>query len=164
MAKIKLKPILPKKIIRVPRMRKEIIDTLRKSGERLEGNFERTTSTWKNKPDFKTRKRFNKEPVSIRVSTKDKIYRFVNNGTKAHPIVPKRAKALRFQPTYKAKTTPGLISSRSGGASGKFVYAKKIKRHPGTKPRNFAKAIAEKERKLLNRDIKSAIMRGAKLK
>lgn len=62
---------------------------------------------------------------------------FVELGTKAHDIVPRAKKALRFATGGNA-TLSGR--PRSGGA---VVFAKRV-RHPGTKPKPFMVPGAEK--------------------
>ena len=52
------------------------------------------------------------------------MYGYVSNGTKAHFVAPKRAPFLAFSSKYKAKTSPGRIPSRAGGASGNTAFSK----------------------------------------
>jgi hypothetical protein len=98
-----------------------------------------TTATWSRKPNFSIKK--HKNGFEIRVTGANaKIWRFVSDGTRAHYIRPRRAKLLRFQSGYSAKTTPNVIGSSAGGAFGANVFASQV-RHPGTRPRNFEKII-----------------------
>jgi len=78
------------------------------------------------------------------VFTDNEIYGYVNDGTRPHPIFPKKAKALAFQwggkGSYTPKTTPRVIGSRAGGPSGPTVYRPYVQ-HPGTKGRHFDEEI-----------------------
>jgi len=56
------------------------------------------------------------------------------------PVVSKR---LVFPNKYKAKTSPGVIGSTSGGKSGTIVTATSV-RHPGFQARKFVDAIKKK--------------------
>ena len=102
-------------------------------------DFDVTTQTWKNRPQF-TIQTF---PGRRIVSTDDLIYKFVDAGTKPHEINPVRAPFLIFQGNYQAKTTPRVIASNPGGASGPTIMTIHVD-HPGTEARNFAETIKEK--------------------
>lgn len=100
-------------------------------------NFQETTKTWRSQPAFK-RVVFSRGTNAIagEVSTTNKIYGYVSNGTKTHFIAPRRVRALRFRSGYTAKTSSRRISARSGGRSGPFVYSRGhiVK---GIRPRKF---------------------------
>lgn len=66
-----------------------------------------------------------------------------------YPIVPKRAKALRFQAgRYMPKTLPGGHFRGSGKVQGgKTIFRQKVM-HPGFKPRHFTRRINKDLRKL----------------
>lgn len=115
-------------------------------------DFDVTTQTWKNRPTF-TIQTF---PGRRIISTDDLIYKFVDAGTKPHEINPVRAPFLIFQGNYQAKTTPRVIASRSGGASGPTIMTTHVE-HPGTEARNFAETIKEKWDRELPEIIQRAI-------
>jgi hypothetical protein len=125
-------------------------------------DYEATTRTWDHKVDFRAELNINPNGgVSITVDTDDEIYEFVHEGTKPHVIRPKAGKRLRFQGTYTAKTVPGVIQSKGGGASGEFHYSAGVN-HPGTKARNFSKAIFAKWKPFFERAMERALAEGAK--
>jgi hypothetical protein len=99
--------------------------------------------------------------VSIAVDTFDEIYEMVHEGTRPHLIRAKKKKTLKFQGTYSAKTTPGVIQSKSGGSSGPSLY-RQVVRHPGFKGRNFTKPIFAKWRPFFERQMQRALDEGAK--
>lgn len=106
-------------------------------------DLESTVKSWTNKPVFTIE--YSKDEITV--GTDDNIYALVDEGSPAHPIYPRVAKRLKFQSKYKAKTTPGVIGSRSGGKSGIIVTATGIPRHPGFTARKFIDAIAKKNNK-----------------
>jgi hypothetical protein len=108
-----------------------------------------TVATWDHKPNFTVKKY--KNGFEIRVTgVNAKIWRFVSDGTRAHFIRPRRAKRLRFQSSYSAKTEPNVIGSSAGGAFGANVFAAQV-RHPGTRARNFEKIISSDAREIAKR-------------
>src|SRR5574342_267089 len=82
-------------------------DALLALAQEAKAEFEITTFTWSNKPDFEI------EPsgTGFTIRTDDEIYGYVDQGTRAHTIVPRRAPRLHFFTPYQAKTSPGRIGS-----------------------------------------------------
>lgn len=110
--------------------------------------YRRTTATWSHKPKFETLTEVQGGELTQVTGTDDTIYTYVDLGTgKAggwraddYPIVPHGNYPLKFRAGYKAKTTPGTISSHAGGPFGAVVRARKVM-HPGIKARNFSQSI-----------------------
>ncbi len=113
-----------------------LLGATRKAGNDIRKDFEETTKTWSKKPEFQMVYAVRPNGPEVLVGTDNEIYGYVNEGTKPHPIFPVRAKALRFQTGYVAKTVPGQLFSRAGGASGDVVHRAYVM-HPGTEARNF---------------------------
>ena len=136
------KPIKPKKLFDST----IITDALEKECEAIANDilldYELTTSTWEHQVAFQKLTQVGPDGITILVDTDDKIWKYVDLGTKPHMIRPKGNWSLRFKSGYKAKTTPGIIPAHKGGSSGKDVYRKWVK-HPGTKARNFDKVITK---------------------
>jgi len=126
--------------------------------------YKGTTLTWRRKPTFSIRRRLTKYTARIDVYTNDENYIRVDGGTGARIIVPKRdvnsngrPTALRFQKYYKAKTSPGKLKSRAGGAYGPVVYRHGvIQQAPAIKPRGFSILIQQKAQKALENKIAKA--------
>lgn len=127
----------------------------------IQRDFEDVTRTWKHKPKFTIRVTERGGQLGITISTKDVIFMYVNYGTKAHVIRPKKAKRLTFQVGYSAKSTPGFIGSKVGGASGAFVSAQEV-HHPGTEARKFDVAIARRRQKSLQSKMDTALAKAAR--
>lgn len=158
---VTFKAIKPSKL-KVAALRLELLNGMRKAGRGMEKDFKATTKTWTRQPVFKTVISLGRKGPEVLVGTDDPIYRYVSEGTKPHIIRPVRASALHFRGgAYRAKTTPGTISSRGGGASGGSVYAQVV-HHPGTEARNFGAVIARKWRKPFKREMEAAMRRAAK--
>lgn len=149
------KPYNPSKSIRT-HIQKAMNDTL----ATMQKDFQRTTRTWKTSVIFVIHKTTaNGDTLRGSVGTDNKIYGYVNDGTRAHIIRPKRARALRFQTGYRAKTKYRVLSSSSGGAYGAVAYAQ-IVHHPGTKPREFDITIADMRQSDFEKAVAQAIVRG----
>lgn len=129
--------------------------------------YKRTTATWRHKPYFNAYQSGMGNVQTVRVGTDDKIYKFVEHGTRAHIIMPKKPGGLlRFvwggHGSYVSKSLPGYISSRVGGASGRVVFRQMV-HHPGTEARNFTELIQNlwnrKSREVMERHVRIALER-----
>jgi hypothetical protein len=90
----------------------------------VKGAFMDATSGWKNKPVWRGYVRLTKDQIYISVGTTNEIFKFVDEGTKAHIIKPVKAKMLHWQ------------------ENGEDFFAKEV-HHPGTKAQNISKEIRE---------------------
>lgn len=153
MAGIKLTPIRPKVF---PGLASKVEAAIKAASQRaaaeLVADHEKTVSTWSRKPRFTVKV----SAREIEVRTDDEIWGYVDRGTKPHVIRPKRARMLRFQGGYAAKTRPGSIIAGNGGASGPVVWAKEVQ-HPGTKARGFSRRLRAKWKEKYPRDMQKAI-------
>lgn len=130
----------------------------------------RVVSNWSNKPEFKARKRIERNGISVFVYASGehaRIWRFVTGGTKRHkiPLIPKGpGKWLRFnwggKGSYKPKTAPiGKFGGPGRVTGGKPTFAKQVD-HPGTKARRFEQVIADDYKKTFAQDMENAMRRG----
>ncbi len=136
-----LKVFVPKDLVADPRkLARAVMNGLDAAQKGAEVDFKVTTQTWQHQPDFALR---TPNAATRTVSTDDEIYGYVSGGTRPHIIVA-HGKALRFPRTgFRAKSTPRVIGSGSGSRGKGVVFRKKVN-HPGSKARDFDKAIAEK--------------------
>ena len=157
-------PILVKEIkasrLKSDALRLELLSAMRKAGTQVKLDFEQTTKTWKRKPKFEMVISLTPPGPQLIVGTDDEIYRYVDEGTRPHIILPRRAKALRFQSGYKAKTSPGVIGSGSGGSFGNVVFSQGV-HHPGTQARDFEGAIKKKREKWFKQQMTNAMKKVA---
>lgn len=136
--------------------RMTIYNKARAVGNAMKKDFEATTASWNHKPKFTVDVSTKGQGPAVLVGTGDEIYGYVNDGTKPHDIYPKKAKMLRFQSGYTAKTSPGVIGSGGGGASGATLFRPYV-RHPGTKARKFDETIARKWQSLFKNKMEEAM-------
>jgi len=141
---MKVIPILPKKDpIPHAKLAKAHLNAFRATAKAIQADFGVTTQTWKNRPDFVIE---DNGPFERSIYTTDKVYGYVNYGTKPHKIRAKNAKTLAFPSQFSPKTVPQKIMSRQGKSGGPTVFTPEVN-HPGTKPRLFTKTIVRKWRK-----------------
>jgi len=122
---------------------KAMQDAVYKSAGLALRDLQSTVKTWKHQPKFDVTITQQGGGYSVTAGTDDEIYGYVDAGTKAHEIRPKRSKYLRFSSGYKAKTRVGIIGSIEGGAFGDDVFSKGVM-HPGFPGRKFAETIAKR--------------------
>lgn len=150
----KLKPIKPKgRSSDFSRLPGAIKRGMREAAEAVKKDFELTTQGWKHEVEFTI------EPTGdydLTVSTDDEIWKWTNEGTDPHIIMPKTAKRLRFAVGGSPKTRVGSIIS-SAGSRGSTVVFRGAVRHPGTKARDFSGQIARKWRRGVAPFIRAAI-------
>lgn len=119
------------------------------AGKEIKKDFEATTKTWNHKPQFVKEVDTKASPVQVLVGTDDEIYRYVDEGTKPHPIFAgiytgkSNKRALAFPSAFTPKTKPNVIGSSQGSKGGSMVVVPYVQ-HPGTEPRNFDKVILRK--------------------
>lgn len=144
--------------------KQEIIKAARSASTEIQKDFDKTVATWRSKPKFE--QVLSVDPnVEILVGTDNEVYGYVNDGTRPHPIFPRRARALRFRwggkGSYKPKTRPRIIGSTPGGPSGPIVYRPYVQ-HPGSKARLFDEVIQKKWQAAYKRRIEQAMAAAAR--
>lgn len=106
----------------------------------VESDFDSHVQHYSNSPNVQ--KRVAALDADIFVS--DRIVSMVNLGTRPHVIRARDGGVLAFQTGYSPKTTPGVIPSRPGGATGgETIFAKQVN-HPGFEARAVDLAIQRK--------------------
>lgn len=149
---------IPTALIKDPMKLVKSIDVgMRSVAEAIAADFDATTNTWRNRPDFKvTRKGF----ATFRISTNHFVWGLLNFGTKPHIIRPRRAKMLRFawdgKGSYGAKTSVRWLGSRNARYPSTIVY-RRIVRHPGTEARDWIGAVADKYDTIAYKVVQRAI-------
>ena len=139
----------------------EIEKAMRSVEAGIKKDYEAGVKDWDTKVEFTSKTTINPGGgVSVTVDTDSEVYTYVHEGTGPHVITPKKAKRLRFQGTYTAKTTPGVIQSRSGGPSGEVRFARMVN-HPGSKGRFFSRPIKKKWGPYMARQIQRALDKAA---
>ena len=158
--RISLKPIVPKRNPFKAGLYEQLMDAAtREVTTGMLTDFKSTVATWQSKPRFGVTRR----GTAWYISTKNDVYSYVNEGTRAHVIRPRMASRLVFFRTgFRAKTSPGVIGSGSGRrASRDLTFAKEV-HHPGTKARNFSKQIKEKWARIWRDKMFAAIRKASR--
>jgi len=146
-----------------------------RKGEDIVKLLEKTVRTWSDKvntPQFSASVRDRGKDVVIEVTITgtqlalDK-WKWLDEGTKAHDIVPVRARALKFNwPGFVAKTKTGVLDSFAGQAADGPVRFRQLVKHPGTEARGWiieARRIMEKGfGKRVNIILKEVVEEGGK--
>ena len=154
-----VKVIKPKKM-NIPAVRQAVLEALEAEAQDILADYRQTTATWEHQVEFETIIDITSQEASVLVGTDDPIFRYVDEGTRPHMIFPRRARKLRFQTGYSAKTKPGKIGSWPGGKYGPVVFADRVS-HPGTKAREFTKAIQKRRKSKFTRRMVEAMKAGA---
>lgn len=137
---MKLTPIIPKTMAAKFKSAPEAVAKgMDDAAEMVKKDFEQTTASWDHSVTFTIAK----QGVDRTVTTNDEIWGYVDEGTKPHVIVARRARMLRFATGGKPKTQPGRITSGSGSKGNAVVFRPKVN-HPGTKARLFTQQIAKR--------------------
>lgn len=150
-------------------LQKELRVVVEDTSAELKAYYEKVTKDWKHKVKFRRRMKVSDtliEGTVQAVGAYKHIWRFVDQGTKAHIIRAKNARALAFQGNYDPRTRPGAgntppQSGGSGKSSGDRVFAKVV-RHPGTKARQFAKSFEANLAPSFQYRVEAAIRRASR--
>lgn len=156
------KTIKPKKL-KEDAMRLALLSGLHEVGAGITQDFKKTTASWDHEVKFETLISLKGGPAIV-VGTDDEIYRYVNDGTRPHRIYARPGKRLAFtwggKGSYKAKTSPGVIGSTAGGATGNMTFRSYVN-HPGTKARDFEGVIQKSWQKRYMKRMQEAMKRAA---
>lgn len=163
---IVFKSIKPAKPFQSSIFRAELKTAAAQMENKILADFEKTTATWEHDVKFKASVAAGAAAggIGVEVATKDKVYGYVDEGTKPHIIRPKKRNKrglLSFQTGGHAKTRPKVIGSTAGRKGNKQVFAKEV-HHPGTKARQFTKTISKKWQPEFRRQMDAAMRRAAK--
>jgi len=139
------KAIKPKRL-QDKTFRLAMLQAMTSAGQQCVREYRKTTATWNHRVDFKPLLSLRGGILEMVVATDDKVWNYVNQGTRPHLIWAgqytgkSKARNLKFQETYYPKTIPGVVGSVRGGSFGRWIYRPYVQ-HPGTAPRHFDRAI-----------------------
>lgn len=143
----------------IPEVLEDVAEELGKEAVRL---FRGTVRSWQHKPHFEALTEVSGSNITVIAGTDDRIYGYVDRGTRPHVIRPRWAPRLRFMSGFSPKTQPGSLQSGPGKSAPPVVYATEV-RHPGTRPRHFTKSVlaktSAKAGPLLTRRVKKWLRR-----
>jgi len=160
--KISARVFVPEMVMNAEFIRFLIVQKMQsKSAPEVRKLFMQTVQGWENQPNFLQKFVNSPNRISAEIwpsasNQAGKIYNYVNNGTPAHVIRPRRAKMLRFQVGYRAATRPRMLSSRAPSRFGEYASSFGVN-HPGVEAREFDKTIVEEYTDTFVRDIQDVI-------
>lgn len=128
-------------------------------GKRVGKQYDELTGNWNDPPEFTQRVDARATRTTVEVKTLNKKYRWVNLGTKPHPIDPKPDNPiglLVFQKDYTAATRPRSLETRRATKSGPTIFAKHVE-HPGSEPRHFEIPIIEEQKPLTREEFRDLL-------
>jgi len=161
MPNLRLEAIAPKNLPTGHEYAQVIEKSVQKTGNLIQRDLQATTRTWKHKPGFTVSVISSGGEYSVVAGTDDKIYGFVDAGTKPHIIKAKRSKYLRFAGGYRAKTRVGIIGSQEGGPFGADTFRKSV-HHPGFPGRKFIITIQKRRQKTIEQETSQAVAKVAR--
>jgi hypothetical protein len=148
------RPIKPKgRTSDFSRLPDAVTKGMRRAAEAVLLDYEKTVQHWKRDIEFTIEQTGDYEYT---IGTDDEVWKWTDEGTRAHIIEAKSGKMLRFGVGGKAKTTPGVLVSGAGSKGGAVVFRRRV-RHPGTKARDFSGQIAKRWRKGIAPFVRDAI-------
>lgn len=137
---MKLIPLQPARdLFNRAEVARRLREVVRDTAIDAKADLEKTVASWQREVNFGI------EPIvdGLRVDTDDPIWHMVDEGTRPHVIVPRRAKVLYFGPGSSPKTRPRVIGSTGGSRGGAPVVAHRVN-HPGTEAREFSETVQAK--------------------
>ena len=143
---------IPAFITQLQKIQDSMKAELEAEGKEVNRLYNQTSHTWKAQPRFMQKIEMNPKQDSVTVWAEDRIYWFVHEGVSV-------MRAVLTNP-YVARTSPGVLSSRTG--SGERLYASKKISKPSYKPRKFTQAIIKRQKPKFKKRMESAMLRGAK--
>lgn len=161
MPKLQIKAITPKHLPGSKEYAKVIKQAAMKTARLVQRDLESTTRTWDHKPTFTIAVTQTGADYEVSAGTDDKIYGYVDAGTRPHVIRAKRSKYLSFSSGYRAKTRVGIIGSQPGGPFGDPVLAQEVQ-HPGFPGRKFTQRIKQRRQKTAEQEIAQAVAKVAR--
>lgn len=126
-----------------------IRNAMRRVGNRMVKDFERTTTTWESQPKFKVSTHAGhtlENPVSTEVWAESDVWNWIDKGTRPHEIWAgwytgkSDKKVLAFPSMFTPKSVPGKLDAQAGDSGGETVFRPYVE-HPGIEPRRWTEEI-----------------------
>lgn len=153
-----LRPIIPASIMVLATnlsggFSRRVFNAINRVGKRAQTAFNEAVANWDPPPYISY---IGDASIGeIEVWCDDKRLLWVDDGVRPH-VEYAHGRAMVFQASYQAKSKPNRILRGSGSYGGSIVFARRVN-HPGIKPRNISKRIAEQTQRNLNREVLAAI-------
>lgn len=144
--------VLRAKELDLDKIRPYLLGELRKHGEQIAKEFNKTTVGWKKRrPKFEIKLSTSKfeKYMSVSVFTENEIWNYIDKGVEGHDIIPRKARVSGTAGTYISLSLPGTLTiNPSGGRKvldGNYFNLNHQFYWTGIKAREFSTQIAEKQ-------------------
>lgn len=156
--RISFSPIVPAgKIVDAAKMHSGLKGALAHWGNIARDDFKKTVSSWKTPVHFKNEQLLQGGNMAQEVSSDNRIYGYIDQGTQAHWVWPRKAGGvLRFNSKWSNATRPRVISSRARRSFGAVAFSRGH-RVGGIPARYFAATIADRRQQNLNNLCQNAV-------
>ena len=151
--------IVPNRVNRRSIVQRYLHGAEQQTVEAVKRDLEQTMRTWKRKSRITVKVERGKHTI-YRFYVDGKVWNWLDQGTRPHIIVPVRAKMLRFQKGFVAKTQVGRLASGQGGKFGPYTF-RDVVLHPGTKARGWSALIVKRGQRTARQNIATALARAA---
>jgi hypothetical protein len=122
-----------------------LADGVQTEGETQQKLYQKTTATWRNKPDHELEFSSDKQEIKATNITDNRIYFFLHEGTKVRYAI--------LSPDWKSKTTPRRLSSGQG--RGRVIFISKKFPQPGIKAREWTDVIIRQRKRPYKKNMQS---------
>lgn len=163
--RVRIKVTIPSQLMSFNAVRNAIRDAQKeKTGPKLRNLFKKTVIGWEDPPYFEIEQTENFNMIAVKVYASSingvasqEHYKFVNDGTKPHPIYSKsRIGFLIFQEGYHPSTRPWSLNSRANSRFGNTIGVRSVN-HPGSEGRFFDVQIADMSGDEFAQDMEDAL-------
>jgi hypothetical protein len=150
------------------KLRAVIEGALKKEGKRQKKVIAQTTKHWKGtKPKFEVLLEYDGDDAVLVIGPSGPEkgvwkWRWIDEGTRRHPIVARRAKRLAFRSGFRSGSTPGTLRTRASKSWGAWRRPVAVM-HPGIKARNWSTTLMKQEYKNFREAMNKATKEGLKL-
>lgn len=144
----------PTQMVDLKRLAAALEDGLDQAAQPVYADLQKPAASWKTRVAFVIKRLANGREIS----TDNKIYGYVNNGTRAHTIRAKKGRYLAFGASS-PKTSPNSLSAGAGSRGLADIFRQQVQ-HPGTDARNFDKVAAKNAETAFPATMRRAIKDG----
>jgi len=152
-------------VLRTRALRRVIENAQRRAGTKDRRLLAQTTKHWSTQPKWVTDISFSGGDAAIITYIKDpearQIWDWINKGTEAHWIYPRRANYLRFNGSFRSQSRPNTLATAPGSSGPPVRYSKGV-RHPGIKSRNWTILATKTRYKDYKEEMNDAVEEGLK--
>lgn len=124
----------------------------------MKEDFEKTASTFKDKPVFEATTTVNPTRITIIVRTGDKVWNWLDNGTSVRHAVMSRDWVSKTKPSIGGGA---VVNLSPGPGAGNLAFVSKRINRPGIKARNFTKGIKGTYQRALPRRLQDVLNKAA---